>query len=139
MFKLSKKPLNEQMLKTNLNKSGSGASVCFEGIVRDHNEDRPVLALEYEAYEALAVLEAGLIFEEASRKFQIRSAVCCHRVGYLRVGETAVWIGVTSAHRDTAFKACRYIIDELKKRLPIWKKEHYADGNSGWINCECPH
>jgi molybdopterin synthase catalytic subunit len=63
-------------------------------------------------------------------------ARCVHRVGLLEIGECAVWIGVASAHRDEAFKACRYIIDEIKVRLPIWKKEHYANGDSGWVNCE---
>ena len=68
--------------------------------------------------------------------FRFCEARCVHRTGLLEIGDLAVWVGVASAHRDEAFKACRYIIDELKVRLPIWKKEHYVDGDSGWVNCE---
>jgi molybdopterin synthase catalytic subunit len=95
-----------------------------------------VLRLEYEAYEPLAVSEAQKIFAEAKQKFPYLQAHCVHRTGLLEIGDCAVWVGVSSPHRDEAFRACRFIIDEVKVRLPIWKKEHYADGNSGWVNCE---
>jgi molybdopterin synthase catalytic subunit len=73
---------------------------------------------------------------EAIARFGVARAACVHRVGELAVGELAVWVGVSAPHRDEAFRACRYIIDEVKHRLPIWKKEHYLDGDSGWVNCE---
>ena len=76
------------------------------------------------------------VLAEAQARFPFLEARCVHRVGLLEIGECAVWIGVAAKHRDEAFKACRYIIDEIKVRLPIWKKEHYADGDSGWVNCE---
>ena len=66
----------------------------------------------------------------------MRRAACEHRLGDLAIGEVAVWVGVSAPHRDEAFRACRYIIDEVKHRLPIWKKEHYVNGDSGWVNCE---
>ena len=104
--------------------------------MRNENDGHKVLRLEYEAYEPLAIIEGDKIFAEAKREFPFLHALCVHRTGMLEIGDCAVWVGVASPHRDEAFRACRYIIDELKVRLPIWKKEHYADGHSGWVNCE---
>ncbi|TLY69007.1 MAG: molybdenum cofactor biosynthesis protein MoaE, partial [Gammaproteobacteria bacterium] len=84
----------------------------------------------------LAVREGERILGEAMARFGVAHAACVHRLGDLAVGELAVWVGVSSPHRAEAFEACRYIIDEVKHRLPIWKKEHYAGGDSGWVNCE---
>jgi adenylyltransferase/sulfurtransferase len=114
----------------------AGGYVSFEGWVRDHNEGRRVRRLEYEAFEALAVKEGTRIVEAAIARFGVRRAACVHRVGELGIGELAVWVGVSADHRGEAFAACRYIIDEVKHRVPIWKKEHYEDGDSGWVNCE---
>ena len=116
--------------------SSAGGYVSFEGWVRDHNEGLAVSRLEYEAFEALAAKEGERILAEAMRRFPIKQAHCMHRLGELAIGEMAVWVGVSSAHRAEAFEACRYIIDEVKHRLPIWKKEHYRNGDSGWVNCE---
>ena len=80
--------------------------------------------------------EGARVIAEARERFGFLEARCVHRVGTLEIGDCAVWIGVVSAHRDEAFKACRFIIDQIKVRLPIWKKEHYVDGNSGWVACE---
>jgi molybdopterin synthase catalytic subunit len=114
----------------------AGGYSAFEGWVRNHNEGREVHRLEYEAYEPLAVSEGKKIIAEAKQKFPIERAEFVHRTGLLEIGDCAVWVGVCAKHRDEAFRACRYIIDELKLRLPIWKKEHYVDGDSGWVNCE---
>jgi sulfur-carrier protein adenylyltransferase/sulfurtransferase len=113
-----------------------GGYASFEGWVRDHNDGRRVRRLEYEAFEALAIKEGERVVAEAIERYGVRRAACVHRVGDLGVGELAVWVGVTAPHRDEAFAACRYIIDEVKHRLPIWKKEHYEGGDSGWVNCE---
>lgn len=113
-----------------------GAYVSFEGWVRNRNEGQDVLQLEYQAYDRLAIKEGNRILAEAAEKYPIEHALCIHRVGELQIGDLAVWVGVSSAHRDEAFRACRYIIDEVKHRLPIWKKEYYTDGDSGWVNCE---
>ena len=88
-----------------------------------------------EAYAPLAEKEGMRILDEARARFAIRGAVCVHRVGHLQLGELAVWVGVTAEHRGAAFDACRYLIDEAKARVPIWKKEHYATGATAWINC----
>lgn len=134
-FKISSSALDPNRLKDRLSADAAGACVCFEGWVRDHNDGESVDALEYEAHEGLAVKEGEKILAEAIEKFALHAAAAEHRVGKLEIGDCAVWVGVASSHRDAAFSACRYIIDELKSRLPIWKKEHYADGQSGWINC----
>ena len=127
-------------LRTCLTDRSAGAYVGFEGWIRDHNEGQEVLRLEYEVYAPLAVREGERVIAEAREKFPILHAECVHREGLLEIGECAVWVGVTSAHRDEAFAACRYIIDQVKVRLPIWKKEHYVDGHSGWVSCErCAH
>ena len=139
MFKLSPLPLKTLQFKKNLSRPQSGAISIFEGIVRNHNEGKKVVALEYEAFAKLAEKEAEEIFAEARKKFDIQKIACLHRIGKLSVGETAVWVGVSAGHRDAAFQACRYTIDEIKRRLPIWKKEYYKNGDSGWVNCEPCH
>ena len=135
-FCFSRTPLDVSALRTALADPACGGFAAFEGWVRDHNEGQRVRRLEYEAYEELALREAGRILAEAGSRFGVAHAACAHRLGSLEVGELAVWVGVSAAHRDEAFRACRYIIDEIKHRLPIWKKEHYVGGDSGWVNCE---
>lgn len=133
-FYLSLKKLEDEALKIGLDDPKTGALVTFEGVVRNHNEGRRVIALEYEALESLAQKEAQKIFAEVKKNFNVLDIRCFHRVGKLTIGETAVWVGVSAVHRDEAFQACRYIIDEIKKRLPIWKKEYYENGDSVWVN-----
>jgi molybdopterin synthase catalytic subunit len=135
MFLISTEPLDPAALQRTLADAHAGACVTFEGWVRDHNDGRPVLALDYEAYAPLAEKEGERILAEAREKFAIVGAVCIHRVGSLRIGDLAVWVGVSAAHRGAAFDACRFVIDETKARVPVWKKEHYADGDTAWINC----
>lgn len=135
MFQISSAPLNPAALEAGLLDAHAGACVTFEGWVRNHNEGRPVQALDYEAYAELAEKEGACILAEARAKYAVQAVACVHRVGALRIGDLAVWVGVSAAHRGPAFDACRYIIDETKARVPVWKKEHYADGASEWINC----
>lgn len=135
-FEFARDVVYPERLRSLVEDPGSGAYVGFEGWVRDHNEGQRVLRLEYEAYEALGVKEGGRIVAEAVERFGVTAARCVHRLGELQVGDLAVWVGVSSAHRDEAFRACRYIIDEVKHRVPIWKKEYYVDGDTGWVNCE---
>ena len=115
---------------------GAGGYVSFEGWVRDFNEGQKVTRLEYEAFQALALKEGERILTEAAQRYPIKHAACIHRVGSLDLTDMAVWVGVSAVHRGEAFAACRYIIDEVKHRVPIWKKEHYGSGDSGWVNCE---
>lgn len=136
MFSLSPTPIDPTNAMVRLNHPAAGAYASFEGWVRNHNEGQSVTRLEYEAYMPVATKEGETICDEARRKFAIVDVMCIHRVGKLEIGDVAVWVGVTAAHRGAAFDACRYIIDEVKARVPIWKKEHYTSGDSGWINCE---
>jgi molybdopterin synthase catalytic subunit len=95
-----------------------------------------VVALEYEVFAGLAEREGAQVLAETRAKFPLLAAVCVHRTGHLAIGEVAVWVGVASAHRGTAFEACRHITDEVKARVPVWKKEHFADGGPAeWVNC----
>jgi molybdopterin synthase catalytic subunit len=132
MFKLVSTPLESLNLKEGLISPKAGAFCAFEGWVRNHNEGKQVEFLEYEAQEVLCQKEADKILGEVQKRFDVIALKCYHRVGKVAIGEMAVWVGVVAAHRDEAFQACRYIIDELKKRLPIWKKEFYVDGHSDW-------
>lgn len=135
-FRFSSSALDPESLRSELADPTCGGYTAFEGWVRNHNEGREVRHLEYEAFAELAVREGERIIAEACERFGVDNARCVHRVGDLALGELAVWVGVSARHRDEAFKACRYIIDEVKHRVPIWKKEHYVDGDSGWVNCE---
>jgi molybdopterin synthase catalytic subunit len=134
-FKITTRAIDAAALKAALVADAAGACVEFEGLVRDHNDGQPVVALEYEAHAAIAEDEGARIVAEALARFDVIAARCEHRVGKLAIGDCAVWVGVTAAHRGAAFDACRYIIDETKQRVPIWKKEHYRSGESGWVNC----
>jgi len=136
MIEVTDTAIDPVALQASLANPASGGYCAFEGWVRNENEGHEVERLEYEAYAPLVIAEGEKVLAEAKKRFSCLEARCVHRVGMLEIGECAVWIGVASKHRDEAFKACRYIIDEIKVRLPIWKKEHYVDGDSGWVNCE---
>jgi molybdopterin synthase catalytic subunit len=136
MFDISAQKILIDDLREQMMHPGSGGFCVFEGWVRNENEGRSVERLEYEVYAPLAISEGEKVIAEAMQRFGFLSACCVHRSGLLEIGDCAVWVGVSAPHRDEAFKACRYIIDEIKSRLPIWKKEHYVDGDSDWVNCE---
>jgi molybdopterin synthase catalytic subunit len=105
-----------------------GAAVVFEGVVRNQTRGRRTIYLDYEAYEEMALRQMESLAAQAIEKFEIRDAVIVHRLGRLRIGETSVLIVVVSAHRAAGFDACRWIIETLKKTVPIWKKEYFEDG-----------
>jgi molybdopterin synthase catalytic subunit len=133
-FQLSATPFDTATLRAQLLDARVGGYASFEGWVRDHNEGRSVHGLRYEAYADLAEAEGERILDEARIRFAILDARCVHRIGDLTIGELAVWVGVAAAHRDAAFAACRWIIDEVKARVPIWKHERYAEGDAGWLH-----
>ncbi len=135
-FAFTLDPIDAARLAAPLEATAGGAFAAFEGRVRDTSEGRAVTGLEYEAFEALALAEGERIVLEAIERHGALRARCVHRLGRLAVGDVAVCVGVTAAHRAEAFAACREIIDAIKHRLPIWKKEHYAGGDSGWVNCD---
>lgn len=133
-FALSELPVDSVQLRLQLDDPHCGAVAVFEGIVRDHNAGRAVLHLDYQSYAELAVSEGQAIVDAVAAELEVRRIVCVHRVGALAIGDIAVWVGVAAAHRGAAFEACRRVIDEIKLKVPIWKNEHYADGDSGWIH-----
>jgi molybdopterin/thiamine biosynthesis adenylyltransferase/molybdopterin synthase catalytic subunit/rhodanese-related sulfurtransferase len=135
-FSISSKVIEPNQLKVQLQNLAHGALATFEGWVRNHHEGRSVKALSYEAYPALCETEGQRILKEACERFQLTHIVCQHRTGDLSLGDCAVWVGVSSPHRAEAFEACRWVIDEVKHRLPIWKKEKFEDGTTEWVNCQ---
>ena len=135
-FRFSRTAIDVSSVRAELADPACGGYTSFEGLVRNHNEGLSVRHLEYEAFEPLAVKEGERIIAEAIERFGIEHAACVHRIGDLAIGDMAVYVGASARHRDEAFRACRYIIDEVKHRVPIWKKEHYENGDSGWVNCE---
>ncbi|MBT8101044.1 MAG: molybdenum cofactor biosynthesis protein MoaE [Gammaproteobacteria bacterium] len=136
MVIVSEKSIDPNVLRKQMFDPAAGAYCSFEGWVRNRNDGQDVLRLEYEAYEPLVISEGEKIIAEAKLKQPQLQAHFVHRTGMLEIGDCAVWVGVVSPHRDEAFLACRFVIDELKVRLPIWKKEYYVNGDSGWVNCE---
>lgn len=113
----------------------SGAVVAFWGRVRDHNEGRAVTGLEYSSYPELAVKEGNRIVADAVARFGLDAARAVHRVGTLALGEAAIVVEVAAGHRGEGFEACRWIVDEIKHRVPIWKLEHYVEGDRSWVMC----
>ena len=138
-FELSETPFDPATLRAGLLDERVGGYASFEGWVRNHNDGRTVDGLHYEAYATLAEAEGERVLEDSLAKFDIIDARCVHRTGDLAIGGLAVWVGVTAAHRDAAFAACRFIIDEVKARVPIWKRERYVEGGAGWLHPERPH
>lgn len=133
-FHLSETPIDIAPLRAGVLDPRAGGYASFEGWVRDHHAGRAVDGLDYEAYATLAEREGERIIAEAKARFDVIDARCVHRVGTLTIGDLAVWVGVSAAHRGAAFDACRYIIDETKRRVPIWKREHYREGDADWLH-----
>jgi molybdopterin synthase catalytic subunit len=115
-----------------------GASLLFLGVVRDHNDGRSVGGVNYDAYEEMAAQVLSEIVDEAARAAGTDRVAAVHRIGELRVGEVSVAIAVSSPHRAEAYDASRYVIEEIKKRLPVWKKERYSDGAEEWVEGRTP-
>ncbi len=139
MFEITNEVIQSSLIQEKYKNIFSGAAITFEGRVRDHNEGKKVSKLVYEIYPELALQEGKKIIEEARSLFNIHDIYAVHRCGELNLGEVAVLIHVVSKHRDEVFSACRYVIDEIKKRLPVWKKEFYVDGYSEWVYCKHEH
>jgi MoaE-MoaD fusion protein len=125
---LTREPIAAERLIADAKRGEDGAVVVFDGIVRNHSRGRSTLYLDYEAYEEMARKQMNQLVQEARERFRVRHITIVHRLGRLEVGETSVLIVVASAHRAQAFEACRWLIDTLKKTVPIWKKETFSDG-----------
>jgi len=123
-----REPIATESVVERLKQPEDGAAVIFEGVVRNNTRGRRTLYLDYEAYEAMALTQMESLALEARARFGVRGVSIVHRLGRLQIGETSVLIVVAAAHRGAAFEACRWIIDTLKKTVPIWKKEYFEDG-----------
>lgn len=129
---LSSAPLEVARLVSSVVASDRGAVTSFLGLVRDHHGGRGVTRLEYSAYRPMVEAECARIVSEAEDRWPARVALE-HRIGALDIGDAAVAVAAAAAHREEAFAACRYVIEEVKRRVPIWKKEFYADGSVEWV------
>lgn len=121
-------PIDTQAVLSAIKRPEDGAAVVFEGVVRDNTRGRRTLYLDYEAYEVMALKQMEALVTEAMSRYKVREVALVHRLGRLEIGEASVLIVVASAHRGDAFEACRWLIDTLKRTVPIWKKEHFEDG-----------
>ena len=138
MFSIQSTALDLTALRVDFADPTCGAVVAFEGLVRNHHEGRDVTQLHYEAHPILADQEGKKILAETLEKFPITHALAVHRVGTLAIGEPAVITLTASSHREAAYEANRYLIDEIKSRVPIWKQETYASGEVEWTS-PCPN
>ena len=134
LFQLSDQAFDPTRLRQELQAISAGAYVSFEGWVRDNHDGKSVVSLSYHAHSVLAPIEGERVLRDALHRFAVKDARCVHRVGALQLSELAVWVGVSAAHRDAAFAATRFIIDEIKARVPIWKHEHYAADEPKWLH-----
>jgi molybdopterin synthase catalytic subunit len=139
MTRIRGEALSLDELVAEVQRPGAGAIATFLGVVRDENVGRAVTLLEYEAYGSMAEAELTRVIEEIVREIPGVRAAATHRVGALRVGDIAVACATSAPHRDEAFRACRLLIDRIKERLPIWKREHGPDGPYwvGWEDARC--
>lgn len=126
--RLQRESIDAGALSSEIKNGADGAVVIFDGIVRDNTRGRRTLYLEYEAYEPMALTQMRALAAEAKQRFAVRDVTLVHRLGQLQIGQSSVWIAVASAHRAQAFEACRWMIDTLKKTVPIWKREFFEDG-----------
>lgn len=131
---LVRTPIDSARLIAEVSDSGNGAATLFLGTVRSRNDGREVLSIEYSAYEPMAEKEMDTILHEAADQFGVEYLVAEHRLGELKIGETSVAIAAAHPHRAPALDALRYSIEQLKARAPIWKLEHYADGDRNWVS-----
>lgn len=137
IYKIVKDIIDVAALVYHVRAPEDGAIVTFDGFVRDHSHGRRTLYLDYEAYESMAIAKMQEIGAAMHEKFPIHRVAIVHRLGRLQIGETSVFIAVSSPHRPAAFDACRYAIDTLKRTVPIWKKEYFEDG-AVWADGELP-
>lgn len=127
-------PVDLAALLAGVAHDGAGAVATFLGLVRDRNAGTAVAGIDYEAYGPMAERELRAILAEAAGRWPDVRAAARHRTGYLAVGEASVAVAASSPHRAAAFDACRYVVEQLKARVPIWKREHYADGRRAWVD-----
>jgi molybdopterin synthase catalytic subunit len=133
MISITSEPINFCRILEDIMDTSSGGTVLFLGTVRDHNDSKAVLEMRYEVYKEMAEKNLAKIEYEAKTKWKINNFVAIHRIGQLKVGEVSVAVATSAEHRNQAFEACRYGIDQIKTKVPIWKKEVYKNG-AGWVD-----
>ena len=131
---LVRAPLDEAALRARVSHAGAGAVTCFVGTVREENDGRAVSGIDYTAYEAMALRELGAVADEAEARYAGARVAVEHRLGALAVGEASIVIAASHPHRAEAFDAARYVIEQVKRRVPIWKREGYVDGTREWVH-----
>jgi len=132
MIAITASPIDLKMILESVVTPESGGMNIFVGTTRNHSHGKTVTALEYEAYESMALRKMQEIANQVRTSWEVQRVSIVHRVGRVPVGESSVVIAVSAAHRDEAFRACRFLIDELKRVVPIWKREYFADGTVEW-------
>jgi molybdopterin synthase catalytic subunit len=137
IYQLVREPIDIAALARHVRAPEDGATVTFDGFVRNQSHNRPTLYLDYEAYESMAIAKMREIGDQLHEKYRIHRVAMVHRLGRLQIGETSVFIAVSAPHRAAAFDACRFAIDTLKRTVPIWKKEYFEDG-AVWADGELP-
>jgi MoaE-MoaD fusion protein len=137
IYELVREQINGPALANHVRGAEDGATVTFDGYVRNQSHSRPTLYLDYEAYESMALTKMREIGAQLHEKYPIHRVAMVHRLGRLEIGESSVFIAVSAAHRAAAFDACRFAIDTLKRTVPIWKKEYFEDG-AVWADGELP-
>ena len=137
IYRLAREPIDMAALASHVRAPEDGATVTFDGFVRNQSHNRPTLYLDYEAYESMALAKMREIGAQLHDKYRIHRVAMVHRLGRLEIGETSVFIAISAPHRAAAFDACRFAIDTLKRTVPIWKKEHFEDG-AVWADGELP-
>jgi molybdopterin synthase catalytic subunit len=137
LTQLGRDPIDAEALARHVRTDSDGAIVTFDGCVRDNSHGRRTLYLDYESYESMALTKLNDIAADIHAKFAVDRVAIAHRLGRLQIGETSVFIAVSAPHRAAAFDACRFAIDTLKRTVPIWKKEYFADG-AVWAEGELP-
>ena len=137
IYELVREPIDTAALASHVRAPEDGATVTFDGFVRNQSHNRPTLYLDYEAYESMALGKMREIGAQLHERFVIHRVAMVHRLGRLEIGETSVFIAVSAPHRGAAFDACRFAIDTLKRTVPIWKKEYFEDG-AVWADGELP-
>jgi molybdopterin synthase catalytic subunit len=137
IYRLVREPIDMAALTRHVRAPEDGATVTFDGFVRNESHNRATLYLDYEAYESMAIAKMREIGAQLHEKYRIHRVAMVHRLGRLEIGETSVFIAVSAPHRAAAFDACRFAIDSLKRTVPIWKKEYFEDG-AVWADGELP-
>lgn len=138
MIRIQKEPIDTLALTNGVGDENAGAVILFVGTTRRMTGARETIQLEYDCYEPMAIAELGKLRDEAMERWPLKSCAIVHRVGVVENGQASVAVAISSPHRKEAFDACQWIMDDLKRRVPIWKREQWADGSTGWVHPEQP-